>query len=534
LLAVRGLAVDPGGAVLVSDSVDNRVRRVSAAGKISTVAGTGIFGATAGGSLATTAQVGSPTGLTFDKSGNLYIGAGYGAAVHRVSTANIITTVAGGGGGGFSGDGGLATAARMLAPGGIAVDGAGNLSIADTETTRIRRVSPDGFITTVAGTGTAGFSGDNGSAVAAQLFQPRDLAIDSAGNLYIADSGNARVRRITSSGTITTVAGNGASAFSGDGGPATDAGVNATCIALDQQGNLYIGGSARVRKVDRSTGVISTIAGNGTVGFSGDGALATNASINGIIAMAVDATGAVYLADSSNLRVRKLTPAQIVSEGVTNGGTLRAGAVAPGEIVTFFGVDIGPATPQSLQLDAAGNVATQLGGTQVMFDGVAAPLIYVSSGQVNTIVPYTVASASTTRVQILNPGRATNTVTLPVTASSPGLFAIANQDGLVNSAAVPAAAGSVLILYGTGEGQTDPPGVDGRVATTVYPKPLLPVTVQINGQPATVLYAGAAPGFVAGVLQVNVQLPAGLRGTLPIQVRIGTASTPTGTNVYVR
>ena len=535
LLALRGLTVDATGNLLISDTIDNRVRKVSPAGIITSIAGSGLYGATTSGVPATATAIGNPVGLTYDASGNLYIGAGYGATVYRVSTADIITRIAGGGGGGFSGDNGPAVDARMLAPAGIAVDAAGNLYITDTDNNRIRRVSPAGIITTFAGSGVAGFSGDNGSAAVAQLFQPRDIALDAAGNLYVADTGNFRIRKVTPGGTITTIAGNGASTFAGDGGPATDAQIVANAIALDKQGNLFVAGSARVRKVNLATGIISTAAGNGTLGFSGDGALSTNAAINGIVAMAADADGSVYLSDNGNLRVRKLTPAQIVAEGVANGGTLRAGAVAPGEIISIFGFDLGPASPRGLQLDSSGKVATQVGGTQVLFDGVPGPLTYVSSGQVNVIVPYGVAGASTTRVQVMYQGKATNTITLPVTASSPGIFAITNQDGQLNTPSNGAAAGSVLILYATGEGQTSPPGADGAVSNgPTYPKPVLPVTVTIGNQAGIVQYAGAAPGFVSGVLQVNVQLPTGLRGTQALQLRIGTATTPAGTNITIR
>jgi uncharacterized protein (TIGR03437 family) len=286
--------------------------------------------------------------------------------------------------------------------------------------------------------------------------------------------------------------------------------------------------------VNLSTGVITTIAGNGTSGFSGDGALATNAALNGIVAMSVDDSGVIYLADNGNLRIRKLTPAQIVSEGVANGGTLRAGPVAPGEIITIYGYDIGPATAVGLQVGTDGKVTNQLGGTQVFFDGIPAPLTFVSAGQVNCIVPYALAGATTTSIKITYQGKTTNTITVPVTVASPGVFAITNQDDQVNTAANPAAAGSVLILYATGEGQTDPAGVDGRVSIGTYPKPILTVTATVGGQNAPVVYGGAAPNFVSGVLQVNIQLPANVRGTQPLQLRIGTASLPTAINVYIR
>jgi uncharacterized protein (TIGR03437 family) len=228
---------------------------------------------------------------------------------------------------------------------------------------------------------------------------------------------------------------------------------------------------------------------------------------------------------------------QIVKEGVANGATLAAGGVAPGEIVTIYGgpgIALGPAAGAGLALDASGKVATQIGGIQALFDGVAAPLTYVNGSQINAVVPYSVAGKATTQLQVMIQGKPTNTVTLPVVASSPGVFAITNQDGTVNSAGNPSAAAGVLVIYATGEGKGTPEVADGTVNASVFPKPLLPVTVQIGGQNTTVQYAGAAPGFVAGVLQVNVQIPAGLNGTVPLKLQIGDASTPAGLTISVR
>jgi len=250
----------------------------------------------------------------------------------------------------------------------------------------------------------------------------------------------------------------------------------------------------------------------------------------------VDSAGNIYFADEKNLRVRKLTPQQIVAEGVTNGATFLAGGVSPGEIITIYAgpdVSLGPSSPVGLQLTPDGFVSTQLGGTQVIISGVPAPLIYVSSSQVNAIVPYEVAGQSSTQIQVKVQGKPTNAVTVPVVAASPGVFAITNPDGSVNSATNPVTQDGYLVLYATGEGQTTPPGVDGTVNTKVFPKPNLPVTVQIGGQDAMLLYAGAAPNLAAGVLQVDVQIPAGVTGTVPIQLKVGTASTPPGLTVTI-
>ena len=531
LLDPVGVAVDSIGNLYIGDYLDSRIRRVSPSGIIGTVAGNGIPGYTKSGQ-ASAAEVNGPLGMSFDPLGDLYIASG---VVQKINVLGAISTVAGSGGAGFAGDNGPATAALLLGTTDAVVDAAGNIYISDGGNNRIRKVNPAGIITTYAGTGQATYGGDGGPATAAQIFGPWQLALDQSGDLYIADYGNSRVRKIDSSGIITTVAGGGTGL--GDGGPATAAGVggNLLGVAVDAAGNLYITSDARIRKVDAATGLISTIAGNGTPGFSGDGALATNAMIHGAHSITVDSSGNVYFSDETNLRVRKLTPAQIVAEGVANSATFQAGGISPGEIISIYGgpgVSLGPSTPVGLQLTSAGLVSNQLGGTQVMIGGVAAALTYVSSSQVNAVVPYEVAGQASTQIELIVQGTPTNTVTVPVVASSPGIFVITNPDGTVNSPSNPVASSGYLVLYGTGEGQTTPAGVDGGVNTTVFPKPNLPVTVQIGGQTAPVLYAGAAPDFAAGVLQVNVTIPAGVTGTAPIQLSIGTASVSTTVTIH--
>ena len=531
LLDPVGVAVDPSGNLYIGDYLDSRIRIVSPSGIIGTVAGNGIPGYTTSGQ-ASAAEVDGPLDMSFDSVGDVYIASG---VVQKINVLGAISTVAGSGGAGFGGDNGPATAALLLGTVDAVVDAAGNIYISDGGNNRIRKVNPAGIITTYAGTGQPAYGGDGGPAAAAQIFGPWQLALDRSGNLYFADYGNSRVRKIDSSGIITTVAGGGAGL--GDGGPATAAGVggNLLGVAVDAAGNLYITSDSRIRKVDATTGLISTIAGNGTPGFSGDGALATNATIHGANSIQVDNAGNVYFSDETNLRVRKLTPAQIVAEGVANSATFRAGGISPGEIISIYGgpgVSLGPATPVGLQLTSAGLVSNQLGGTQVMIGGVAAALTYVSSSQVNAVVPYEVAGQTSTQIEVTVQGKPTNTVTVPVVAASPGIFVITNPDGTVNSPSNPVASSGYLVLYGTGEGQTTPAGVDGGVNTTVFPKPNLPVTVQIGGQTAPVLYAGAAPDFVAGVLQVNVTIPAGVTGTVPIQLNIGTAIISTTVSIH--
>ena len=243
-----------------------------------------------------------------DARGNLYIADGWNHRIRGVSPSGIISTVAGNGAPWFSGDGGSATSASVCQPTGVAVDAAGNLYIADYGNHRIRGVSPSGIISTVAGSGTQGFSGDGGPATSASLNYPGSVAVDAAGNLYIADSQNDRIRKVSASGIISTVAGNGALGFSGDGGPASSASLLLPGgVAVDAAGNLYIADSQndRIRKVSAS-GIISTVAGSGAQGFSGDGGPATSALLYGPFGVAVDAAGDLYIGDFHNYRIRKV------------------------------------------------------------------------------------------------------------------------------------------------------------------------------------------------------------------------------------
>jgi trimeric autotransporter adhesin len=536
LLSPYAVAVDTSGSVYIADAPDHRVQKVSAAGTMTTVAGNGIFGITGNNGPPTQGRVGSPVSLFYRSNGDVLVGTGAGAAVRKIGADGILSTVAGGNGPGFSGDGGPATAALFLGVAGIATDSAGNIFISDTSNNRVRRVDAvSGNVATVAGNGVRGFGGDNAAAVSAQLNQPRQLAFDSLGNLYIADTGNHRVRKMDKGGVITTFAGTGISGGGGENGPASAAQLNfPPGVAVDANNNVFIVSGNTVRKVDAATGIISRVAGvgTGTAGFAGDGALASNAQLSGPLGIAIDQNGALYVADEGNKRVRKLTPAQIVPEGTVNGATSKVGGVSPGEIISIYGFDLGPASPAFLKLDANGKVATEIGGTQVLFDGKAAPVIYASQGQVNVIVPYGVSGS--TLVQVVYQGKATNTMTLPVVPTSPGFFAITNQNGSVNAASNRADRGSVLVFYGTGEGQTSPAGIDGAVPTSDFPKPLANVSVKIGGQVADILYVGAAPGFVSGVLQMNVRIPASVTGSVPLEVTFGTAALPTGTQIHVK
>ncbi len=276
----------------------DRVLKLSR-GIVTTVAGTGMPGSSGDGGPATSAQLDDPFALAVDSSGDLFIADTDNSRVRMVSNG-IITTIAGG-----FGPGTPVAGIQLNSPRGLAVDSAGNVYISDSGNNRVLKLS-NGTVTTVAGNGNNGFSGDNGPAVSAALSEPYGLAVDSAGKVYISDLNNNRVRRV-SNGTITTVAGNGTQGFSGDGGLATSAALSGpTGIVLDSAGNLLISDfdNNRIRRV--SNGNITTVAGNGTQGFSGDGGPATSAALAGPDGIAIDSAGNVYFADTNNGRVRVL------------------------------------------------------------------------------------------------------------------------------------------------------------------------------------------------------------------------------------
>ena len=316
----NGVAVDTFGNLYIADYGDNAIRKVSR-GAITTLAGNGTYGYSGDNGPATSAALNQPSGVAVDGSGNVYIADTNNSVIRKVS-GGVITTFAGNGIYGYSGDNGAASSARLCAPTGVAVDTAGNVYIADAACSVVRKVS-NGIITTFAGNGTRGYSLDNGPAASTALNVPVAVAVDGSGNVYVADAGvdNNAIREV-SNGEMTTFAGNGTNGYSGDGGPAASAGLFApNGVAVDLLGNVYIaeGGPINViRKV--SNGVISTIAGNETSGYSGDNGPATRAELNGPMAVAADATGRVYIADSANEVIRVLIPDLPHRRPVIDGG----------------------------------------------------------------------------------------------------------------------------------------------------------------------------------------------------------------------
>jgi len=299
---------DATGNMFISDANNHRIRKVDQNGIITTYAGTGTQGASGDGGAATLARFSFPYGMAFDGLGNLYVADYNNHRIRKITPAGIITTFAGNGVLGYSGDGAAANLAQLSYPISVAVDASNNIYIADGGNHRIRKVTTSGIISTVAGTGTAGDTGDGSLATSAQFQSPYAVAIDGSGNMYIAAYGNNKVRKVNTSGIISTFAGNGVLGYSGDGGNATAANIAGPYgLTSDAGGNVYISESIgqRIRKID-GLGTITTFVGTGTGGYSGDGAACNLAQINGPAGVSFDAVGNFYVSDVGNNRIRKV------------------------------------------------------------------------------------------------------------------------------------------------------------------------------------------------------------------------------------
>lgn len=611
-----GLAFDRNGAMYIADSQNHLIRKV-AGGIISSFAGaitpTGLaidtFGTLyvadsgagqilefpANGAAAALAIF--ALDLTFGSDGYLY--ASQGPTVIRVSFTGPSTVVAGGGSP-ASGDQGPASMALLQHPSGVAADTLGNIYIADRDNNRIRMVAPDGIITTVAGTGSAGTAGtgalasnygDGGRATLAQLNSPSSVTVDAKGNLYIADTGHGRVREVTPAGIIVPVpfpgllspvyalADSAGNLYVADTGLAaivelTPLGAISSLadqlnspggFAFDPGGNLYFTetGASRVRRLDisgnlttiaagiwsaphgiaisgmlqytgdifvadsglerilciDSSGVVTTVAGTGIAGFSGDGGDAAAAQLNSPWDLAIDPQGAIYTADLGNNRVRRLTSAPgIVASPLAlviaeNAATLEAGPVAPGMLLELLDTGLNAADTPNVQVlfqtDAASTSPAQI----------PAQILSIDSGTIVLVVPSQIAGSTNVEIQSLNNNTQVGQIAAVAAAATPGLFTngsgqatAVNEDGTLNSATNPAARGSILVLYGTGQGVSD-----------------LPVSVTVGGYATNVLYSGSVAAY-PGLWQLNVQMPAGYiaPGTMAVIVNVGGASSQSG------
>ncbi len=528
------VTTDAAGNLYISDRGNHCIRKVTRAGLISTVAGSGQLGSSGDGSLATSASMNQPNGVAVDNSGNLYLSDTNNHRIRKVNAAGIITTIAGTGISGFDGDGSGATQALLNTPVGITLDNKGNLLIADAGNHRIRRLNlSTGIITTIAGNGY-GFGGDGGQATQAQLNFPTSVTQDQSGNLYISDTLNHQVRKVTAAGIISRFAGTGSSGFSGDGGQANLAQFNAPGgLTVDGAGNLYVTdqNNNRVRKI-APDGVITTAVGNGNKQSATDeGGTALNASLNAPAGVAVDGVGNLFIADTNNHRVVVVAAYQAAT--TVNGASFATQQpVAAEAIVSVFGANLATREQGATQLP----LPTELAGTSVKVrDSLGierlAPLFYVGKLQVNYQIPAGTAAGYAT-VTITNGNGEIFTSAMNVTGVTPGLFA-ANQTGSG------AAAASLLFVTGANrrtennvmcnaQGQNCVARqIDLNSAAEVYLElygtgirnntGLANVTVTVGGVAVPVLYANKQPEFI-GLDQVNVQLPRSLAGRGEVEV----------------
>ena len=382
---------------------------------------------------------------------------------------------------------------------------------------------PSGSMAAFAGTNVQGYSGNLSSALSAQFTSPTGVCSGPDGSVYIGDTGNHMLRRVSTDGTISAVAGIGFQGYSGDGGPALNARLNAPRgCAVDALGDIFIAdmGNNAIRVVTPD-GNISTIAGNGTPGFAGDGGPATQSLLQNPYAVAVDQQGNLFVADTDNNRIRRLTPTlpQLgelnQTLGVANAASLLTGPVAAGSILSIFGSGLGPLVALTATLQSPTTLTTQLGDTQVLFDNTPAALYYAQDSQINAQVPYETAGRTTVKLQVRLNGIVVGSTSIPIAAAAPGIFtwnggtgpAIAvNADNTLNGAATPAARSSMVIVYGTGGGSTNPAGIDGQISGAHQTALVLPVSATIGGQPASVTWAGEASGN-PGTTEFDVVIP---------------------------
>jgi uncharacterized protein (TIGR03437 family) len=532
----RGVITDPAGNVYFCDRGNNAVRKIDTAGIITTVAGTGVAGYNGDNIPGTQAKLNSPWRVTIDPAGNLYIADSGNDRIRKLAPNGIITSVAGTGKAGYSGDGGPATSATLNFPEQAELDAYGNLYIADSGNNVVRRIGTNGVITTVAGNGfgaiednnndeLGGYAGDGGPATKAELSGPVSLAIDPSDNLWISDQGNNVVRYVSAAtGLISTVAGiYNRYNYTGDGGPASKATFNTLAgIARDAAGNIYVTDDGNnVLRVILPDGTIHTVAGNGNAGFSGDNGAATSAELNSLRQVAVGTFGDIYISDTFNYRIRKLTPSNTTLGEITNAfGNIPM--LAPNTWLIIKGRNLAPRTRVWQASDFVNNqMPTSLDGVSVTVNGVNAYIYYISSQQINALAPPGLAPGLAT-VVVTNNGASSAPAPVIVQSQSPTFFTFSGGAGnyvtavhldgsiigpatLYPGSSTPAHAGETILLFANGFGPTTDTVVSGSNSQSGS-LPSLPV-VTINGAAAKVQFAGL---ISPGLYQFNLVLPASM------------------------
>jgi uncharacterized protein (TIGR03437 family) len=538
-------SVFSGGNLYISDSGNQCIRYVASSGVITTAAGVCGTGSYAGdGGKASAAYLHTPSGVVLDSSGNLYIADNGNNIIRKVTAAGAISLLAGDPNASNFSDGAALSAANFRSPSGIAIDSSGNLYIADSGNNAIRKYTAStATVSTLAGTGplNAGYSGDGGPAIKATLKAPSSIALDSQGNVYVADTGNHAIRKI-SGGIITTVAGTVGAGFSGDGGQAIFAHLNnPKGIAFDSTGNLYIADTVNNRiRIVTAAGLINTIAGVTAAGYAGDGGPATSAQFRQPAGVALDASGNIYVSDTGNSVIRLLKPSSQSGTGslpsINPGGVVSASnfgaftSIAPGSWIEIYGSNLAAETRLWATTDFNPNAPTSLGRTSVTIANQPAFIDYVSSGQVNAQVPN--IQPGTQQMKVTNAVGDSALYTITVNATQPGLYAppiftaggkqyvgavINDPTTAVQTFAMPpnsvsgftsraAHPGETLTIYGIGFGPVDTNTQPGQIAPG---NSHITGNIQIlfNGTPGGLGYFGLSPQLV-GLYQFNVVVPA--------------------------
>lgn len=533
------VTLDTAGDFFIADKFNHTIRKVALDGTITTVAGTGQQGYSGDGGLATNAQLFRPNAIALDSSGNLYIADQFNNVIRKVSVSGIITTVAGSVQG-YCGDGGPAIDACLNGPVDVAIDAAGNLYIAEFGNNDVRKVDTNGIITTIAGNHTQGYSGDGGPATAAELNGPGCVTLSPTGDIFVCDQGNERIRKV-SGGIITTFAGNGTAGYSGDGGPATSAQLSGPgCARLDRSRNLYIadGVNERFREV-LVDGTIVTVAGNGTGIFSGDGGPALNAGFNPT-GFTISTSDSIYFADRSNNRVRLLTPA-LQPPSIGAGGVVSASAfgefttISPGSWIEIYGANLAVDTRGWTGADFTGiNAPISLDGTSVTIGGESAFVDFISPGQVNVLVPSDVPTGEQQLI-VTTPYGPSAAYDITVNTVEPGLLAPANfsiggtqyvvalfadysyalPTGAINGlASRPAKPGDTIVLYGIGFGPVSPAIPAGQLVQQANSL-AFGFEISIGGVQCQIQYDGLAPNYT-GLYQFNIVVPDVAAGNQPL------------------
>jgi uncharacterized protein (TIGR03437 family) len=555
-------AVVAGGNLYIADQVNCVVRMVNSSGTISTFAGTAVCGYSGDGGKATAAQLSKIEGIAVDTSGNVYIGDTGNNLVREVSTSGIITTFAGTPGtSGYGGDGGGATGAFLSLPAGLAFDKAGNLYIADTGNNVIRKVAPStgttsGTITTYAGSFANGktYLGDGGPASKAGMYAPVAVAVDTSGNLYIADTNNNVVRKVSTNLIISTLAGNGNPGFSGDGGnPAFAKLSHPNGVTVDSTGNVYIADTlnSRIRLVSPNSTTINTVIGTGQAAYYGDNGPGLQAAVNFPAGLSLDTSGNLIIADTDNSVVRKFVPGG--SSGskpvISAGGVITASqfggfsTIAPGAWIEIYGSNLASTTTDWSNSFQGINAPTTLGGTTVTIGGLNTYIEYVSPGQVNVQAPLSALNPGTQQMVVSTAAGQSANYSVNVANTAPGLLAqytvggkqyvsAFHKDGtlVMPAGAVagvtssPAVAGETITLYGVGFGQVNPQRHDGQQVQNPNNSLTTALAIFFGPSQATITYDGLIPPYL-GLYQFNVTVPNVASGNLvPLTFILGSSS----------